>query len=53
MNGKEKDGVNKSMNALRMDFQIMKQELNFKPKKGSEKDGKRIIYQGAGKGKLL
>lgn len=53
MKGKEKDGVNKNMNSLRKDFELMKKELNYKTQKGDDVDEKRIIYQGTGKGKML
>lgn len=53
MNGKEKDVMNKSTNTLRMDFQTMKKELNYKQQKESDKNETRIIYQGTGKGKML
>lgn len=53
MTGKEKDGVNKNMNSLRKDFEIMQQQLNYKSQKGEDKNDTRIIYKGTGKGKLL
>lgn len=53
MTSKEKNGVNKNMNSLRKDFELMKKQLNFKVEKESDKDETRIIYRGTGKGKLL
>lgn len=53
MTSKANNGGNKNMNLLRKDFEIMKQQLNYKPQKGEDKNETRFIYKGTGKGKLL